>query len=53
MEHCSSRHVKLQKNLDVVELKQVWNNKDVEAICCSIVAAATTKVMMNEVSHVR
>ena len=52
-EHCSKRRAKLQKNMDAMELKQVWNNEDARAICCSTIAAATIGATINEISHVR
>ena len=53
MENYSSKRAKLQKNLDAMELNQVWNNKNVGAICCSAVAVATTGTTINEILCIR
>ena len=53
MEHCSSRRAKLQENLDAMELKQVWNNENVGAICCSTVVTAMIGATINEISCVK
>ena len=53
MENYSRKRAKSQKNLDAMELNQVWNNEDARAICCSIVTVATTGATINEISRVR
>ena len=53
MEDCTGKHAKLQKSLDVMELKQVLNNEDAWAISCSTVTTTTIGATINEISRVK